>query len=215
MPRLRRLKKPKMPPLPECLVPLRRYSPKSVSTVKATKFDGGGYEHLPFSVPFVPRASTCIFSMAGMTFYVPAAFYSIANKAVAFCLQALSNLRKSHSSDWQSAIADAAPIEYGEGVIPCVVQFKSPSADIVVRLTVDTSRLVISLPHPSKWEDAGLRWLTTQRIIAPDSVPPVPKNSVYNGPAQPKWRGSGIGDAPVIPGSADQWIFDGHEMRVV
>jgi len=160
MPRIRRPKKQKMPPLPECLIPLRRYSPKSVSTLEATKFDGVGYEHLPVSVPFLPMGSTCIFTMAGMTFYVHPIFYKIANKIVGFALAVLSKLRKNQSSDWESAIADAAPIEYGKGAIPCVVQFKSPSSDVVVKLTVEGSLLVISLPHPSKWESAGLNWLT-------------------------------------------------------
>lgn len=41
----------------------------------------------------------------------------------------------------------------------------------------------------------------------PDSVPPVPKNTVFNGPGQPKKRGSGIGDAPIAkePPVDDEW----------
>lgn len=45
--------------------------------------------------------------------------------------------------------------------------------------------------------------------FGPDSVPPVPKNTVYNGPGQPKRRGSGIGDAPIAeePPEDDPWAM--------
>ena len=44
--------------------------------------------------------------------------------------------------------------------------------------------------------------------FGPESVPQVPKYTVYNGPDQPKKRGSGISDAPVAkePPEDDEWV---------
>jgi hypothetical protein len=50
----------------------------------------------------------------------------------------------------------------------------------------------------------------TDKVIkhGPDSVPPVPQNTVYNAPGQPKKRGSGIGTTrvPKEPMDDDTWI---------
>lgn len=158
--RLRR--RPRKPILPAFLIPLRNYSPKAARTLQDTKFDGNGFEHLPASMPFVAGASTCIFSMNGMTFYVPPVYYKIAKKMVAFSLETLLSISKNEMSNWRRASADMASVEFESGVIPCIVEFRSPSSDIVIRFDVDANGLVISMPHPSKWSLSGLGWLVRQ-----------------------------------------------------
>lgn len=51
----------------------------------------------------------------------------------------------------------------------------------------------------------------TEKVIndGPGSMPPIPKNTVYNGPGRPKKRGSGIGSTivPKDPMDDDQWLY--------
>lgn len=149
------------PKIPAWLAPLRRrFANISTKHLYGTKSEYAGYGLLPEEFPFVKNASTSIFSLGDMQFYVPLSVFPVATKMVMFCMQTLTNIQKDEGLDWNLLVLAADSVCYDKGVVPCSVDFRRSPSDVVIRITLNADCLVISLPPPGEWRQSGLGWLS-------------------------------------------------------